>query len=71
MEQYIKENPFTISQRDVTSVLDYLTMCYLEEHPVSSERITAIQDEMAPYYEGVPFAASERLFELVYNLCGA
>lgn len=71
MENYLMEHPFNESQRDVASVLDYLTACYLEDHPISSERVKAIQDEMAPYYEGVSFAVSEQLFQLVYDLCGA
>lgn len=71
MEKFLKEHPFNGSQRDVASVLDYLTVCYLEEYPISSERVKEIQDKMAPYYEGVPFAVSEQLFQLVYDLCGA
>ena len=71
MENFLKEHPFKGNKRDISGLLDYLTSRYLEDHPISSERVKAIQDEMAPYYEAVSFVASERLFCLVYDLCGA
>jgi hypothetical protein len=71
MEAYLKNNPFFSEQKDVQRILDYLVLCYLEEHPVASENIKAIQKEITPYFEDTPFEASNHLFRLVYDLCGA
>lgn len=70
MKRYLKEHPFDSKERDVDGVLEYLTSCYLEENPVSSREIVAIEEEMAPYYENVSFEESEKRFRLVYALCG-
>ena len=71
MKQFLKDNPFDGGDRNVSAVVDYLAVCYLEDNPISSTQIKAIEGEMEPYYEGIPFAASERLFSLVYGLCSA
>ena len=71
MKQYLKEHPLKLGEENFSSIVEYLTECYLEDHPVSDEEILKIQKEMAPYYENVPFVTSERLFNMVYNLCGA
>ena len=71
MEAYLKKNPFLSKQKDVQSILDYLASCYLEEHPIASDQIKTIQEEMALYFEETPFETSNHLFQLVYGLCGA
>ena len=71
MEAYLKDNPFLSKQKDVQSILDYLALCYLEEHPITSDKIKTIQEEIAPYFEDTPFEASNHLFQLVYGLCSA
>ena len=69
--QYLRTHPFDAGEREINNVLDYLVDCYLEDHPVSSQKIKEIREEMGPYYENIPFEASETLFQLVYTLCGA
>lgn len=69
--QYLKEHPFDGGERKIDNVIDYLAECYLEDNPVSSKQIKSLQEEMGPYYENVPFAVSEQLFQLVYDLCSA
>ena len=71
LSQYLETHPFDGGEREIENVLDYLVDCYLEDNPVSSKKIKEIQEEMGPYYENVPFAVSERLFQLVYDLCSA
>jgi len=71
LNQYLKKDPFDCGQRDCGSVLDYITDCYLEDNPIDDKAIREIQAELSPYYENIPLAASERLFVLIYSLCGA
>lgn len=54
-----------------SNLLEYMVKCYLEEKPISSPQIKKIEEEMSPYYEDVSFEASEKLFRLVYDLCGS
>ena len=70
MEYNIFESSSDKEQEKSKSVIDFLASRYLEENPVSSEEIDAIQTEMDPYYENIPFSASAKLFQLVYDLCG-
>ena len=71
MKDYLKNNPLSCEERDVQTILDYLASRYLEEYPITSDQIKAIQEEMAPYFENTPFETSNHLFQLVYSLCGA
>lgn len=71
MQDYLKKYPFVCGEMEIGGVLGYLTKRYLEDNPISSEEIKKIEQEMGPYYENVPFATSERLFQLVYDLCDA
>lgn len=71
LNQYLREHPFDPGQRNADGVLNYLVTCYLDDTPVSSDRIKEIQNKMEPYYENVPFETSNRLFALVYDLCSA
>ena len=71
MKQYLKENPFNGGEKNIASVLNYLTICYLEDHPVSSKPIKVIEEEMEPYYENIPLDISNQLFNKVYSLCRA
>ena len=69
--EFLQQNSRTAKQHQGRSIIEYLTQCYIEDHPVASAQIQQIQAELAPYYEMVSFAVSERLFELLYTLCGA
>lgn len=70
-ERHITEDPPKHKQRGVKSVLDYLTECYMDEYPVSSEEIKKIEKEMEPIFEKLCLAESDKLFRLVYDLCGS
>lgn len=70
LREHLKENPISKGQKEVGSVLDYLTTRYLEEYPVTSEGIQEIKKKMDPYFEMLAFDASNMLFKLVYDLCG-
>lgn len=71
IEHYLKKHPFVCGEMEISGVLGCLTKRYLEDNPISSEEIKKIEQEMGPYYENVPFATSERLFQLVYDLYDA
>lgn len=71
LEQYLKEHPIMGRDNEIGEILAYLARHYMEDNPIESEKIREIEQEMEPYYENVPFAASERLFRLVYDLCDA
>ncbi|MBQ8910852.1 MAG: hypothetical protein IJY91_07425 [Oscillospiraceae bacterium] len=70
IEQKNNEMTFGQKQEEINSIIEFLASRYLEENPVTSDEIAAIQKEMDPYYENIPFSASGRLFQLVYDLCG-
>ena len=67
---YLEKNPLTWKEREAEGVLDFLEQCYLEENPVECERTKALEKEMSPIYEALPFDMSEKLFCFVYKLCG-
>lgn len=69
--EHLKRTPCAAEHKQGCKVFDYLTQCYIEDNPVSSDQIKSIENEMAPYYEEVSFEASERLFTMVYDLCSA
>ena len=71
LEQYLKEHPIMGKDNEIGDILACLTRRYMEDNPIESEKIHGIEKEMEPYYENVSFAASERLFRLVYDLCDA
>lgn len=70
LNQYIKENPTSRGQMEVGSILEFLAARYLEEYPVTSGEIKAIQSQMDPYFESLGADNSNKLFGLVYDLCG-
>lgn len=70
IENKTNEITFDKKQKEINSIIEFLATRYLEENPVTSDEIAAIQKEMDPYYENIPFSASARLFQLVYDLCG-
>ena len=55
----------------VESVLEFLAERYLEEHPISSKKIEEIQKQMNPYFEQIELDASNKMFQLVYDLCSS
>ena len=70
LKAYLEENPLVWKEREAEGVLDFLEKCYLEENPVESEETKAIEKEMGPIYEALPLEMSDKLFRLVYDLCG-
>lgn len=70
LKAYLKRSPLEWKERQVEGVLDFLEQCYLEENPVECERTKALEKEMSPIYEALPFDMSEKLFCFVYKLCG-
>ena len=70
LKVYVEQDQFAWKERKAEGILDYLEQCYLEENPVESEETKAIEKEMGPIYEALPLEMSDKLFRLVYDLCG-
>lgn len=70
LKAYVVQDQFAWKERKAEGILDYLEQCYLEENPVQSAETKAIEEEMGPIYEALPFEMSEKLFRLIYGLCG-
>ena len=71
LKAHLEENPLIWKEREVEGILDFLEQCYLEENPIESTQIQAIEEELSPMYEALPFDLSQKLFCFVYKLCGA
>lgn len=74
MHPYIEQLSRLVKEYDTSgenegNILDFLVRCYSDEHPVSNEKITAIEERLAPYFESIDFEQSSNLFLLVYDLC--
>ena len=53
------------------SILDYLLYCYLSSAPVDDGAIQHCDEALAPVFEELSLENSDRLFDLISDLCAA
>jgi len=53
------------------SILEFLLFCYLSSKPIDDGRILHCDEALAPVFEELSVESSDRLFDLIADLCAA
>ena len=63
--------PLEFRDWDTNSMLEFLFLCYTEDHPLDSEAVFRCWRKLGPVFDGLPMGESNELFSNVSELCTA
>ena len=66
---YFETHKIDFSNLGTESLLEFIYQCYSEMHTIDSEQIRACFADLDYFHEAMPIEQSDRLFNLVADLC--